>query len=218
MLTKRLGKLGLFNYDSDNFRYNIIAADSIASNTLDAAIDPSYPTKIYYWQNDGNKILLNLQPIVKNLNEQEMIMSFNMETQGNFYTIVKSIPVINSPYEYSISLLNIDDNSLGFVYNGTRSKRINWDKDFKFDFGLGKKSVQYFTEKGQRSKYVYIYNKAENSIYSIEISSGAKELNPAKVVVSHNINSYFVTNFFPGKTNLIFSDNTDACISIRNIK
>ena len=171
---------------------------------------------IYYWKEYFDTLYYKKSIIKTGPNEYENIFHLPKPDSVDFSILSANLLNNGSPDVISIIRSGKSDFTLVSDY---------WKPDFThsliFPEWLNMKEENQlffsFVNSGNKKNLV-VYSLEQKSLSKIDLSNTSKRLNFTKLIDSVDATDYFIGSIFPGKYHFVFSNKSEGCISLIQLK
>ena len=206
---------GLCIMEYHDYRYFISDYSNLASNILCTNVSLNNLPSLICWQKSKNSAQLYKITFSSGSINKLKLFHFNVND-------------INSVASYTGDLLNIDrDITLSFInrkYNITsiasdyKSTFLIKSIDFPSAADIDNSSIFYFgSSRPNGIKKLYVYVADEKSIYRIDFVYRGKGIVISRLLQTGDIRSFFVIKMSYRSFNLVYTDKSTNCISVRRL-
>ncbi|MHB8579673.1 MAG: hypothetical protein ACYDA4_07405 [Ignavibacteriaceae bacterium] len=209
------GSLGLSIIEYHNYRYTYNNYQNLAYYVRSANISLAKDISLVYLQVKDDIISLN-KAIFKseNISTQNKI---SIRVSNLLSTAMLTSDFLNRDKDETVCLITADSNS-SIIFSTNRFTNIVKTKKLNEDFSANKTSDFYFGEiRSKGLKKLFYYSPINNSINMVEFIRGGKEIAVSKIADADNLQSYFIKNMSYRKTQVVFTDKKNNCITIKQL-
>ncbi len=207
-------ELGYSFMEYGNFGYNVTNYPDIASNTLGSNLTLKNSPGIVYWQNNGGKAQLYHRSINNVQNKSVPIYTFSDSS-------------LSSAFSFTGDLLNNDkDATVSFIDSGKKDYAVftNYNSTYlikknALPFSGSTMDAQLFFGqiKVNGLKSIFVYLPSKKIIDKLNFINMGRNLITSKLAEANNVTDFFIKNLNFKKYHLVYSNNKNGCITIKQL-
>jgi len=194
-------------FTKTTLQYSQSLAMDISSNWLSPIIISAEKPAIAYWYKDDEHLNLDIVN-VNNMSKQTIA---NLEYQNSSIISRSFFDNTNSSVNY-VSL--ICGGGRIYLVKGDKEVSVYSTKSIKNDFRITDKKQLFFG----KNNPVFVYDDKQKNIYGLFTSRNGKNLSVKKLISEIDIKNYSIQNFDKRNYSLIFTNNKNGVIGIRQLQ
>jgi len=200
-----------------DFRYAVSNSNILAKNIWNAKLSLEDQIGVYYWTNDFNVAVLNKIIVDNDLNIQQKVFSYKLESSE-----VKSVAMLvgdifNRDGNDAISFIRSADKKYVVVTTGANNYKLKVSGDMK-RLNLDDESLfNLFEMRFNGLNKLFSVSEDSRTLNKLEILNRKRLLISTEMVEAENIQSYFIKNLNFKNYHFVYINKTENCITIKEI-
>lgn len=187
----------------------------ISDKVVSANLSALYGMKLFFWKGEENSFKLFKKTFLPEEHMAELMVKFNMDTSSNFLSIANDF--FNLEKENVISFVESGKNQYILI---TRDESIYSHnlKDINKHLHVNELTQLFVGETRFNGTQRLIINDASNEkIYKLNILNGGRKLNLVKMIDNVSAYRFFVKNMSASNYHLVYLNQKNNCISVRQL-
>lgn len=217
VLSNRDGELGLSILTYKDFRYSSSNSTKLAFNVIDAKLVLENPLAIFYWEKGQKSITFSKLIINNDLKPESFAFKFSIPDIDFKNITLLTGDIFNRDKIDAISFITKKSGKVGVLSFGNSTYKINLDKQFSDLHIEDESSVRLGEIRYNGLNKLTAFNDKQEFVTKIDIIYKKRLLLPSKLVSIKNLESFFIKNMNLKKYHLVYIDNSENCITIKEL-
>jgi FG-GAP-like repeat len=207
--------LGVSVFVEQNGAFSTYSYSDIKGNAIDAALSVYNNPEVYYAASLNDSLVFGEKELI----ERNKYAEIRTDLKSDYDIILYAGNFINKPFSALYGFLGSDKKQSLILYMSHNNLIISGRSGQLSGFRIKDKNQLFFGElRFNNPGTVCFFNSNEHSIKSLGILEASKKINRNVLMDSVNVKSFFIKNMNTQKYHLIYIDNIQNCITIKELK
>lgn len=217
VLSNRDGELNLSIINFKDFRYTSANSPRLAFNVFSAKLILENPLGIFYWEKENNSATFNKMIINRDLKPENYSFKYSLPGDKPDSIVLITGDITNSDRNDAVSFIRNKNGKSVILTSGDKQYKLYLNSQIVNPDMSGESHIRLGEIRFNGLNKLTIFNFKDDCITKLDIIYKKRLLLPTRLADTKNLESFFIKNMNFKKYHLVYIDEAENCIIIKEI-